>query len=120
MQDFAAMAMYKLATHHTEGATAVYESHFTARAETFTDHDRRTADAAAAPALLTIVRALTRPFRRPAVSHPRALIRQPPDASGTVRTPGWTPSGHVQVSPTASTWKRQPDRGYRCTDASAS
>jgi hypothetical protein len=74
MQDFAAMAMYKLATRHTEGATAMYESHFTARAETFTDHDRRAADAASAPALLALLRAVTRPFRRPAVSHPRATV----------------------------------------------
>jgi hypothetical protein len=43
MRDFAAMAMYKLAAHHTEGATAMYGSHFIARAETYTDHDRCTA-----------------------------------------------------------------------------
>ncbi len=74
MQDFAAMTMYKLATHHTAGATAMYESQFTARAETYTDHDRRTADATTAPVLVTLVQAVTRLFRHRAVSHPGATV----------------------------------------------
>jgi hypothetical protein len=74
MQDFAAMTMYKLATHHTAGATAMYESQFTARAETYTDHDRRTADATTAPALVTLVQAVARLFHRRAVSHAGATV----------------------------------------------
>ena len=83
MQDFAALTMYKLATRHTTGATAMYESQFTARAETYTDHDRRTADAHTAPAFVTLFQTLTRLFRRPAVSHSRATAAGP---AATVRS----------------------------------
>ena len=88
MQDFAAMVMYKLATHHTTGATAMYESHFTARAETYTDHDRRTADAHTAWLLTTLsaaLRGITRRFwPRPA---PSALSQHRPRLLSTGPSP---------------------------------
>ena len=44
----------------------MYEAHFTARADRYTDDDRRAADATAAVLLTGIARLLARPFRRPA------------------------------------------------------
>jgi hypothetical protein len=57
----------------------VYEAHFTARADRYTDHDRRAADAHAAVLLTGIARLLARPFRRPAP--PRLRLVDAPRAA---------------------------------------
>ncbi len=57
----------------------VYEAHFTARAEHYTDHDRRAADAGAATLLTALPRMLARARGRPSRSRP-----QPVDACGPV------------------------------------
>jgi hypothetical protein len=56
----------------------VYEAHFTARAEHYTDHDRRTADARTATLVTALLRALARPFRPP--GRPSGARPQPVDA----------------------------------------
>jgi hypothetical protein len=58
----------------------VYEAHFTARADRYTDHDRRAADAHAAVLLTGIARLLARPFRR-AAPPPRLRLVDAPRAA---------------------------------------
>lgn len=57
----------------------MYEAHFTARSDRYTDDDRRAADATAAVLLTGIARLLARPFRRPAP--PRLRLVDAPRAA---------------------------------------